>query len=213
MYFPYLLRLYPSCFRDPNYLNFVGNYSIAAGSFIGFILLTLAYLQQEKKFQFELQENEKRKKDEFIERFIRLFENVRGKIKYGNNVGEVALKEFYKNVNIFLNKKMVDMDDFEGFKKNLQIAVDGSSFTKGGSLNLYKRSLDNVINRIYESKSVDLIPFLEDSLSDEEKVLIFYLYSFYFKKSKSYDYLVSNNFLSSIDSTKLASVNHLNWLR
>lgn len=213
MFFPKILNLLPECFKSEHYLNFVGNFSVAAGSFIGFILLTLAYLQQEGKHQHELLESERRKKDEFIERFINLFDNVRDKIQYGRLSGEKGLIEFHKNVIIFLNKHTQDPKNMDDVKKTLVLAVDGSEFTKGGSLNLYKRSLDNVINKIYESKSIDLIPFIENKLSDEEKALIFYLYKFYFQKSLGFEYLIENEFLASLNTNKLAEIDHINWLK
>lgn len=213
MFFPNSLNLLPSCFQTAKYLDFVGNFSVAAGSIIGFILLTLAYLQQERKHQYEFLESERRKKDEFIERFINLFDSVRDKIQYGSLSGEKGLIEFHKNVILYLNKHTSDPKNIDDVKKTLKTAVDGSKFTKGGSLNLYKRSLDNVINRIYISKSIDLIPFLENILRDEEKALIFYLYKFYFQESLSFKYLIENEFLASLNANKLADIDHINWLK
>ncbi|GAB2491378.1 hypothetical protein GCM10027164_21190 [Algoriphagus taiwanensis] len=213
MFFPRILNILPDCYKSDIYLSFIGNFSVAAGSFIGFILLTLAYLQQEKKHQQELQESERRKRDEFVERFIQLFENVRNKIQYGRLSGERALAEFHKNILIFLNEHTLNSENPDEVKKVLEKAIKGSSFTKGGSLNLYKRSLDNVINRIYEAKSIDLIPFLENILSDEEKAIIFYLYKFYFVKSPSFEFLIENDFLASLNSTMLANPKHIYWLK
>lgn len=207
-----MLGLLPECFKSDQYLNFVGNFSVAAGSFIGFILLTLAYLQQEEKHRHEIQESETRKKEEFIERFINLFDKVRNKIEYGNLIGEKGINEFHKNVIIYLIKHTTNQHNAADVRDTLKKAVDGSKFTKGGSLNLYKRSLDNVINRIYEMRAIDLIPFLEDKLSEEEKALIFYLYRFYFPESTGFKFLIENGFLGSIDPKYLSDISHIKWI-
>lgn len=213
MFFPILLDHLPSCFQSKRYLNFVGNFSVAAGSFIGFILLTLAYLQQEKKHSQEFEENERRKKEELVERFIILFDKVRSKIEYGNLIGEKGINEFHKNVLIYLLKHTTNQHNADEVRETLKKAVDGSKFTEGGSLNLYKRSLDNVINRIYETRSIDLIPFLEDKLSEEEKALIFYLYKFYFPMNTGFKFLIENEFLGSLDPKYLSDIYHIKWLK
>ena len=213
MFFPKILGLLPACFKSDQYLNFIGNFSVAAGSFIGFILLTLAYLLQEQKHTQEVKENERRKKEEFIERFINLFDKVRSKIEYGNLIGEKGINEFHKNVLIYLTKHTRNQLNADDVRETLKKAIDGSKFTKGGSLNLYKRSLDNVINRIYEMKAIDLIPFLKDKLSEEEKVLIFYLYRFYFPDSIGFKFLIENEFLGSLDPKYLSDISHIKWIK
>ena len=213
MFFPKILDLLPECFKTDQYLNFVGNFSVAAGSFIGFILLTLAYLQQEKKHSHEVQESERRKKEEFIERIINSFEKVKSKLKYRNFIGEPGLIDFHKNVIDYLIKHSGDLKNKEQVISTLKNAVDGSTFTKGGGLNLYKRSLDKVMKSLSDLPTSDLIPFFEEVLLEEEKALVFYLYSFYFPKSKEFKFLLENNFLESLDSSFLADQDHIKWLK
>lgn len=213
MLFPRILILLPQCFKDTEYLNFIGNYSVAAGSFIGFILLTLAYLQQEKKHRQEFEENELRKKEELIERVINSFENVKSKIKYRVFVGEPGLIDFHKNVKDYLIKHSGDLNEKTKVVSTLKKAVDGSTFTKGGGLNLYKRSLDKVMKTLTDFPSADRIAYFEDVLLDEEKALIFYLYNFYFPKNLEFETLIRNKFLESLDSNFLAHPDHINWLK
>ncbi|MEB2780758.1 hypothetical protein U3A58_10170 [Algoriphagus sp. C2-6-M1] len=213
MLFPRILTLLPQCFKDIEYLNFVGNYSIAAGSFIGFILLTLAYLQQEKKHRQEIEENDLRKKEELIERVINSFENVKSKIKYRGFVGEPGIIDFHKNVKDYLIKHSGDLNEKSKVVESLQSAVKGSTFTKGGGLNLYRRSLDKVIKSLTDFPSADRIAYFEEVLLDEEKALIFYLYNFYFPKNLEFESLLKNKFLESLDPNFLAHPDHINWLK
>lgn len=213
MLFPIILGVLPQCFKDPEYLSFVGNFSIAAGSFIGFILLTLAYLQQEKKHRQEFEENELRKKEELIERVINSFQNVKSKIRYRSFVGEPGLIDFHKNVKDYLIKNSGDLNEQTNVASTLRKAIDGSTFTKGGGLNLYKRSLDKVMKTLTDFPSTDRIAYFEDVLLDEEKALIFYLYRFYFPRNLEFETLIKNKFLESLDSNFLAHPDHINWFK
>lgn len=213
MFMPKFLDILPHCFKNQEYLNFIGNYSVAAGSFIGFILLTLAYLQQEKKHNQEIFEIERRKKEEMVERYIKSFEEIKIKLKYRQFVGKPGLVDFHKNVIDYLIKHSENLEDFHSIKITLKKAVDGSTFTKGGGLNLYKRSLDKVMKKLNDLTVTDLIPFFEDTLLEEEKALIFYLYKYYFPKNNDFIFLIHNGFLESLDPTYLASENHIEWLK
>lgn len=211
IFFPHLIECLPNAYKTNNYVNYISGVSVTLGSIAGMLFLFLAFIQQQIEFNSVQKERERQKSQEITERFIDSYQKIKGKIEYGKKHGEAALEKFYDVHKNHFQKPEKHTSSNSEFSFAFREKVDQSVLTKGGGLNLYSRAVKNLMIQIVKAQTFDLIPFWEESLSEKEKVLIFYLFKFYFTDFKEFDILIENGFLESINPHFLINEDHINW--
>lgn len=212
IFIPQSINLLPCSFRTELYFNFVSSFSVTLGTIASVMFLLLTFTYEQHKFRELEKERNHRKYMELINTFLDRYESVKKKITYRGKEGDDAVEHFYEKIKEYFGKDTVQVTTIEALVPKLKKAVDGSVFTKGGFLNLYKRAVQSLALNIYQSQSKEMIPFWEDNISSKEKALLFYLFKFYFPESIEFKYLLNNGFLNSIDPKVLISDNHIEWL-
>jgi hypothetical protein len=211
IFFPKLIESLPNSYKTENYVNYISGVSVTLGSIAGMLFLFLAFIQQQIELNKTQIEREHQKSQEITERFIKSYLKIKEGIKYGGKTSTLGLENFYDNLNRFIHDRSDSIINKEKFSENFRLGVNGSVFSNGGELNLYSRSIKNLISQIVKSDTYDLIPFWEESISEKEKALIFYLFKFYFTDFEDFRTIHNEGFLGSINPDLLISKEHLNW--
>ncbi len=180
---PQVIDFLPYRYKSDLYFNFVSSFSVTLGTIASVLFLLLTFTYEQHKFRELEKERNHRKYMELINTFLDRYESVKKKISYRGKVGDDAVEHFYEKIKEYFGKETMQITSIEALVPKLKKAVDGSVFTKGGFLNLYKRAVQSLALNIYQSKSKEMIPFWEDNISSKEKALLFYLFKFYFPES------------------------------
>lgn len=204
--YPGLGSRLPGSYKSDFYLNSITGAAATFGSLAGFLFLLSSYLSQQMEVRRLQQSEERKRSQEFLMRFFEAYTKAKADILYmGQYKSDHAIGMFYTNVKETVHRNLgSDGASKNDFEDGLKRAIDTSQFQKGGTLNLYWRSVKTVMQYIEKSETPEMVAYWELMLSQEEMTLILYISNHYFdSRPAGFDYLVRCGFLGSLESKNL----------